>query len=326
MNVLFLRPRIEVGGVRSFMATLAAGLTGRGCRCGVATAEEETPGYLTAHGVHVWPCPFYPSTGVNWLRAVRRLCGLVKEQRVDVLVSTHRFATLVGKVVSNWTGTPLVVTLHEFQNNWSVLAPLWTDKINVTPSLALKQHLVTHYGRQAASICVIPNGIDLDFQPKAATGATLRSELGLEPGALLVGCIARLSPEKGVRFLVESVPDLCQQVPAVHVIFVGDGPERCHIGPLAAQLAVSPHIHFLGQRADAQDLVGVMDVVVTPSLFEVFPLTPLEAMRGASNCGNRGRWADRDDRGWGDGPARTASIAPRVGAGGGAVTAGPCSS
>ncbi|MGR7024928.1 glycosyltransferase [Geodermatophilus sp. URMC 62] len=96
------------------------------------------------------------------------------------------------------------------------------------------------------------------------------------PGRLVVGGVGRLDRQKGFDVLLRAVADL----PAVHVVLVGDGPEREALEKLAADLGLEERVTMVGWSGDAPGLMRSFDVLAVPSRWEGLPLVVLEAMFG----------------------------------------------
>lgn len=281
MRILMLRPQIELGGVTSHILLLARGLLEHGHQVEVATTGGDALHLLEQMGVPVFMSPLYPSTALNLVRSVMRLVHLVRANRVDILHSHHRFTAIVGRLVSRLTSVPLVATIHEFKDDWHLLASLWMGDMTITPSEALKHHLVSFYAGKGEDIVVVPNAVDLGEVPDAAQCAAVREALIPDPDALTVGCIGRLSPEKGVRYFVQSIPLIIKFAPKVRFLVVGDGPEQQALTRLTYDLGLRPSQILLGPRTDIPEIMQLLDVVVIPSVSESFSLVALEAMRAA---------------------------------------------
>jgi glycosyltransferase involved in cell wall biosynthesis len=126
-------------------------------------------------------------------------------------------------------------------------------------------------------ITVIPNGIRTEQFAVAVDRSALRRELGLPEQATVIGCIAALSPQKGVQFLVEALPEVRRKVPDAHVLLVGDGLLRPSLQRLAKSLHVAEAVHFAGLRSDVPQILKALDLFVLPSLWEGLPYALLEA-------------------------------------------------
>jgi glycosyltransferase involved in cell wall biosynthesis len=128
------------------------------------------------------------------------------------------------------------------------------------------------------------NGIDLArFDRRRLDGgevAQVRQELGLPPGAPVVGFVGRLVAEKGVPELLAAGRTVREQVPGTHFLFVGplDGEKADALTPEAARAyGVADACVFAGLRQDMPQLYALMDLFVLPSHRESFPRSPLEA-------------------------------------------------
>jgi N-acetyl-alpha-D-glucosaminyl L-malate synthase BshA len=76
-----------------------------------------------------------------------------------------------------------------------------------------------------------------------------------------------------IRILAEAV----KHVP-VHLLMVGDGPDRDACEQLAYELGVEEHVSFLGKQNHVEQLIPIADVMLMPSQLESFGLVALEGM------------------------------------------------
>jgi glycosyltransferase involved in cell wall biosynthesis len=126
-------------------------------------------------------------------------------------------------------------------------------------------------------LSVIPNGIDLSrFQPDPAARARVRSELGIEPDAWVVGTVGRIAVEKNQALLLRAAAPLLGRGDLL--IVAGDGPLRESLFSLAASLGIAPYVHLIGARRDVPDVLNAMDAFVLCSDLEGLPLVIPEAM------------------------------------------------
>lgn len=94
--------------------------------------------------------------------------------------------------------------------------------------------------------------------------------------------VARLTEQKGHRFLIEALPALLAEWPSLVCLFVGEGECRESLRELARKNGVEQSCRFVGSRDDVVDWYAAADVVVLPSLSEGFPFVLLEAL--AMSC------------------------------------------
>ncbi|MDP3465214.1 MAG: glycosyltransferase family 4 protein, partial [Sulfuricurvum sp.] len=102
----------------------------------------------------------------------------------------------------------------------------------------------------------------------------------LQNQPLTIGVISRLSHEKGIDLLLQSMPKILSVFPDVRLLIVGDGTEKTSLLYLALELNISDSIIWAGlQPKEAlESYYGQMDIVAIPSRFEGFGLTAIEAM------------------------------------------------
>ena len=131
------------------------------------------------------------------------------------------------------------------------------------------------YGR---CVQVVHNGVDVDQFKPLPRGIELRQSLGLPEYARVLASVGRLVGWKGLRVILEVLPQLPQDV---HYLVVGEGPEEPRLREQAAQLGMAQRVHFCGRIAHEElpQLLAQADLLLQPSLGEEsFGITLVEAM------------------------------------------------
>ena len=105
-----------------------------------------------------------------------------------------------------------------------------------------------------------------------------RKHLGIKLDSKIVGTVARLRAEKGIKYLIESAPKILEIFPDTIFLIAGDGPLREELQNLASQLGIQDKVLFMGFRQDIPAVLSVIDVFVAPSETEGLGLGILEAM------------------------------------------------
>lgn len=107
---------------------------------------------------------------------------------------------------------------------------------------------------------------------EAAPKHRMRRALRLPVAVPLVGTVSRLVPQKNVLALADAV----MRLPGVHLVVVGDGPQRDALAhhPLAA----AGRLHALGARDDVPQILRALDVFALSSRWEGEPIALLEAI------------------------------------------------
>lgn len=184
--------------------------------------------------------------------------------------------------------SPIVLTDHGrphpdplLSRGFDGLAARLADQI-VAVSTPLAEYLATMLHVPRNKLTVIKNGIRLQALATEAERRSLRGELGIDPGALVLGSVGRLDPVKAIDRLIAAFADLYhseawRSSPLV-LLLVGEGSDLVALERQAAELGVRNAVRFMGRRGDVHRLLSVMDIFVQTSLSEGTSLAVLEAM------------------------------------------------
>jgi glycosyltransferase involved in cell wall biosynthesis len=142
-----------------------------------------------------------------------------------------------------------------------------------------------HFDRPPQRIARIANAVDLTkFKPLAAAEREpLRGRLGFPAGRTIVLYVGRLSRAKGVMMLIEAWPDLIRKHPDAHLVMVGSGKDSwddCEgeIIETVRTHALDEHVAMVGHSNSVHEYLQAADLFVTPSDYEGFSLTLVEAL------------------------------------------------
>ncbi len=152
-----------------------------------------------------------------------------------------------------------------------------TDRI-VAVSHATADDLLRLGVVEESRLVVVPPGIDLTPFEGRRDGA-LRRRLGLPEEAFLVGIIGRLAEVKRPQRALEVFDLLAGRYPHLHLVFVGDGPERGALerGIRAGTPARAERVHLLGAMDSMGPILGDLDAVLLTSRTEGLPVALIEA-------------------------------------------------
>lgn len=127
------------------------------------------------------------------------------------------------------------------------------------------------------------NGVDgrcVAPEDRPRTQAAIRAEWpALPEGAAILGVVARLSPEKGHRRVLDVCAALRQRHPALrwHLVCFGVGPLAGALAGHTAALHLEDHVTWAGPRPRVGDELAGLDVLLSMSLAEGLPLNVIEA-------------------------------------------------
>ncbi len=157
-------------------------------------------------------------------------------------------------------------------------------------SRAVVDHLLGTHLRAREKTTLIYNGIDPDqFQP-ARDREQVRAELGIPPGAPLVGNVGQLVPWKRQDLFVEMAERVLRDIPTCWFVVVGAdlfGEHADYVASLRAlaeERRVADRLVFAGYREDMPDVMAALDVLAHTADNEPLGRVLLEAMSLGRSC------------------------------------------
>ena len=219
-------------------------------------------------------------------RILTDLVAAARAHRARIL-HVHGYAAAdFGRLAARMVGARLI--LHEHfadprmpaDQAWAdrLLAPLTDRAIAVSGST--RDFLVRERFVPESRVRLIWNGAPLDeFAPVGKDRALrVRRELQIPDDAPVVGAIGRLNTQKGHAYLLEAAPAILETEPRAFFLIAGDGDLMEPLRQQARALGLAERVRFAGHRSDVPDLLGAIDVLAIPSLYEGTPLALFEAM------------------------------------------------
>jgi glycosyltransferase involved in cell wall biosynthesis len=125
-------------------------------------------------------------------------------------------------------------------------------------------------------IDVIPNGIDTDQFVKPESYKVIKSN----EEKFKILCVTRITPRKGIRYLIEAFRELSEKSDDISLRIIGDGDERKELEKLSDSLGVGEKVEFTGlvSHEKLPPYFEQADVFVLPSLNEGMSNSMLEAL------------------------------------------------
>ena len=283
MRILMMDKYLTVGGVATFLKTLGTELLNQGHKVYLITASDEQNAAIIQEfescGVRVIHFPDQKNNLLNAVQFLKHSYRFIKQHPVDILHSHHRLVNFVGILLKKLLSIPHLITFHVIKDDHKLLHKLWKKEAIVVPSQASKEHIVRNYQLDEKRVKVIHNAISPDFDVDAAQAKILEGKMFNKADDFYVGYIGRLSKEKGVDVLLDSIPLVQTECPEVEFRIFGDGEERAVLEKRCRDNGLNPGTIFQGKTPHVNELLTLMDVCVIPSRSESFGLFALECMR-----------------------------------------------
>jgi glycosyltransferase involved in cell wall biosynthesis len=151
-----------------------------------------------------------------------------------------------------------------------------TDRV-VVSAASVRDFYIRQVHADPAKVDVIYNAVDFGQAVSTTPRDEMRAALGVPFDAPVAGVIARLTEQKGHRFLFDALATT-PALAGTHLLVVGGGELDEDLRRRAGALGLTGRVHFLGPRRDLGNLLGAMDLFVMPSLWEGLPLSLVLAM------------------------------------------------
>jgi glycosyltransferase involved in cell wall biosynthesis len=190
-----------------------------------------------------------------------RLLKLFGARRV--LYSPHAFVTLSPLLpfAKKWAFTAIEVLLSHL-----------TDTI-VCSSQNERDH-ATGLGISPRKLAVVVNG----REPAVTRDrASQRAALSLGDDQVVIGFVGRLENQKAPQRLIQACLKLLPRLPQLHLLVIGDGPERPALQASMERAGLASRVTWLG-AVDAVQHMAAMDMLAMPSLYEGFAYVLIEAL------------------------------------------------
>lgn len=152
-------------------------------------------------------------------------------------------------------------------------------------SEAVRRSLVLGHGYPAAKTITILNGVNIsEFGPCEMARTAMRERMGFTPEDVVLVCVARLTPEKGVDILLDAIAKLVRENCACKCVVVGDGPLKQQLTDKVLSLGLQSHVFLEGFQKDVKPYLQAADIFTLTSYNEGLPFAVLEAMACGLPC------------------------------------------
>jgi len=143
-----------------------------------------------------------------------------------------------------------------------------------------KEFMVKTWKIPEEKIAVI--GVGIDVRPPSPRSAQVRELFNITSGEPLIGFVGQHGLHKGIKTLIQAMPAVWKKAPKTHLIIAGG---TTSFTPMFKKLALAedepgnPRIHFIDNVSEALkfDIIEACDIFASPSGFESFGITVLEA-------------------------------------------------
>jgi glycosyltransferase involved in cell wall biosynthesis len=216
------------------------------------------------------------------------------------LVQTWMFtANAYGRTAAISAKVPNIVASERCVDSWKAWHQLAIDRrlARRSDAIVVNSRGVEQFYRQqgipAEKLRLIYNGIG-PAPPSDVSHDELCRELGLPGGSRLIGAVGRLWHQKRLKDVIWAADLLKVTRKDVHVLIIGEGPQREALELFREQCLIEDQVHFLGARGDVMRLMPHFEVLWLASSFEGLPNVIMEAMSAGVPVVATDIWGNRE--------------------------------
>ncbi len=303
MHLSWEFPPYKVGGIGSVLDDLTRHQAAQGIETIVVTCGfKGMVGYEKKDGVHIYRfnADYIPAEDFHsWALQM----GMLMQNKASEVINEHKDIDLIhahdwlvatpATSLKHIYRIPLVSTIHALEcgryggikgdrqelihslerklafESWKIICNSGFMKDSVCYSLQVPLD----------KICVVPNGVDASRMRPKDSYEDGRHMYAM-PHERIVLYVGRMVWEKGVDILVGAIPHVLSSNPDAKFVFAGKGYMLDRLKKQAHDMGIGDKALFLGYVDDDRlmDLINLSDMMVVPSRYEPFGITPLEAM------------------------------------------------
>lgn len=214
------------------------------------------------------------------LRTIALIAHYVRTEKYQFINTHSGIDAWVGSFAARWSGARLVRTRHldlPLKRSWHNFIHDWNDAIIACGS-GMRQRLVEGCGFPPDKVFSIPTGINFEALKPDRSISEIRQSLHVAEHEFLILMLGILRDGKRHDIALQAFAALVAEGRPVRLVIAGDGPVRQRVEKFAADLGVSSHIQFLGDRTDVANLFSCADCALLTSESEGVPQAVTQGM------------------------------------------------
>ena len=268
-NILHISRTMDIGGAERIVYQLSSDLKDEFDSVHVASTGGIWESNLAAKGIqHHKIIDIDSKNPLTVLKLLYSIRQIIKNNEITIVHTHHRMAAFYIRLLK--FVCPKLTHVYTAHNVFKDKLPLYRFALKNAKSIAVGE-AVNKNLKEDVGITdskVIYNGVILKETDN-------RVDEIISYSGIKIGCIARLSEQKGLIYLIEAMSLLT--VKDIRLFIVGDGELRNELDNKVKELHLQDSVTFLGYRKDIVECINSFDFCVLPSVFEGFGLVAIEA-------------------------------------------------
>lgn len=268
-SILHISRTMDIGGAERIVYQLSSDLKDEFDSVHVASTGGLWESELAAQGIqHHKILDIDSKNPVTVLKLLFSIHQIIKQKGITIVHTHHRMAAFYIRLLK--LVHPKLIHVYTAHNVFKDKLPLYGFALKNAKSVAVGE-AVNKNLKEDVGITdsrVIYNGVVLKETDDQV------DEI-ISYGGIKLGCIARLSEQKGLTYLLDAMSLLT--IKDIRLFIVGDGELRNELENKVKELHLQDSVTFLGYRKDIVECINSFDFCVLPSVFEGFGLVAIEA-------------------------------------------------
>lgn len=268
-NILHISRTMDIGGAERIVYQLSSDLKDEFDSVHVASTGGLWESELSAKGIqHHKILDIDSKNPLTVLKLLTSIRQIIKKNEITIVHTHHRMAAFYIRLLKLFNSR--LTHVYTAHNVFKDKLPLYRFALKNAKSVAvgeavnknLKEDVVITDSR------VIYNGVVLKETDDQV------DEI-ISYNGIKLGCIARLSEQKGLTYLIDAMSLLT--IKDIRLFIVGEGELREELENKVKELDLQDSVTFLGYCKDIVECINSFDFCVLPSVFEGFGLVAIEA-------------------------------------------------
>ena len=268
-SILHISRTMDIGGAERIVYQLSSDLKDEFDSVHVASTGGLWESELAAQGIqHHKILDIDSKNPVTVLKLLFSIHQIIKQKGITIVHTHHRMAAFYIRLLK--LVHPKLIHVYTAHNVFKDKLPLYGFALKNAKSVAVGE-AVNKNLKEDVGITdsrVIYNGVVLKETDEQV------DEI-ISYDGIKLGCIARLSEQKGLTYLLDAMSLLT--IKDIRLFIVGEGELREELENKVKELHLQDSVIFLGYRKDIVECINSFDFCVLPSVFEGFGLVAIEA-------------------------------------------------
>ena len=218
----------------------------------------------------------------NRISRLIEIVRIIRPYQPKLIHGWHIFASAYAGLVSQLLRTKSLGGVRNYSsflknNLLEFLVTLWTVDAIVVNSSSTAKYLEQKIKRRNLKIFAVQNAVEENDTDREQTRKNIIKAFGINDNSMLIGSMGRMDPLKKFDLLIQVFSELRVENKNIHLLLIGDGPEKPRLIKLVESIGLTPFVTFTGEIPNAATWLRAFDVFAFTSLDEGMPNVIMEA-------------------------------------------------